>query len=126
MVGRPESDDERQPEEPITKKRRQDDHLAPLTLIVGLDEPKEKVVEVEVRSEIGEFGGAKVFLGGEFCFQQWMSACVQEFVLTQCHTCHEIHFYSFIFANTLDIVADIYNIYYYAKLRFRVFKVDIA
>ena len=63
MVGRPESDDERQPEEPITKKRRQDDHLAPLTLIVGLDEPKEKVVEVEVHSEIGEFGGAKVFLG---------------------------------------------------------------
>jgi len=45
LVGRPESDDERQPEEPITKKRRQDDHLAPLTLIVGLDEPKEKVAE---------------------------------------------------------------------------------
>lgn len=57
LVGRPESDDERQPEEPITKKRRQDDHLAPLTLIVGLDEPNEKVAEVH--SEIGEHGGVK-------------------------------------------------------------------
>ena len=67
-------------------------------------------------------------LGGEFCFQQWMST-VRSRICTHsiCHTCHEIHFYSFIFANsTLDIVADFYNIYYYAKLRFRVFTVDIA
>eukprot|EP00438_Fugacium_kawagutii_P013814 Skav210605 [mRNA] locus=scaffold234:74391:82575:+ [translate_table: standard] len=41
LVGRPESDDERQPQEPITKKRRSDEHLAPLTLNVGLDEPKD-------------------------------------------------------------------------------------
>ena len=41
-MGRPESDDERQPQEPITKKRRRDEHLAPLTLNVALDpEPKE-------------------------------------------------------------------------------------
>ena len=41
-MGRPESDDERQPQEPITKKRRRDEHMAPLTLNVGLDpEPKE-------------------------------------------------------------------------------------
>jgi len=51
LVGRPESDDERQPQEPITKKRRRDEHMAPLTLNVALD-PEPKEVQVEATKEV--------------------------------------------------------------------------